>query len=736
MITSAPAKYKGKKPAGAKKPGRTRKRQAKKQVLAKADKSGPVKADGPRGPPTPPGVDLRKLPQLPFAKADKPSGQTNIIAVEMNLDASSVIGVAVGIVSRLVDIGYGVGLIVGDPQSSLAYWLTQFLVDQMLLAARGLKLSVERVPYGILCLFDALRPTTMYYKTASISYTWTDISTGPIAVGNIINYGPLQMNLGTIGPPTGSTQGYSSIVPPTAYTLDSGVSAWNHMLELLGTDTTGTQVLKLMDASQDTIFKKDASAFATIYSQISSGSIAAYTSQLFLPNKIRYPVFSQFVSYNDDTLVSSESHIFAGSPRWLGGRLLTLSEIKYAKNKARPIYQPVDFNDLYDILANIMGRAAELATESNVSAFTVPTCPLTSQQVALMLRGLVASFSNKAMPSDLALTDDNFMPLQFPYACANVSAIAKTCSLPFYFVENLRSLCTVSANLQGPKAVDQQLIFMPVFGVYGEPRTDYNYTYSGINNVNVYLYANSTVTVDMVSLLTNTSDYAAITGVQLANAISVWNAWITQFSAVCPLATFSTTTNNPALYSLLYQRGFAFNLVINSNIEDKLVKAYKTQSREIKAPLFEYASLLKVVRNVNPTTVTNQCEKYIASNMSMNESVYELMSNWVLPKVFIADNTAKQKYVGNFIMPYVVATSSSYGLTLDQTTYPTLDSKWRAAAIVATKQPTAAMSELLQVLWKNSEEGHGGFLGEILGEFASQITGIPLFSTLGRLVPF
>jgi len=681
------------------------------------------------------GVDLRRLPQLPFARANKPSGQTSVIAVEQDLDQSSVIGVAVGIVSRLVDIGYASGYTVSDPMCSTPYWLTQFLINQMLLAARGAKLTVERVPMGLLSLFDALRPVNCPYKTGQVAYAWNQATTGPIVLPTIVTYGSLNMNLGIIATVTASTNGYSSIAPPMAYSEENGFIAWNLMLEMLGTEQPDTPTLKLVDPIVDTIMKKDASAFATVYPQISSGSVAAYTSQLFNATKIRYPLYSVFVGYSDDTLVSSESHIFAGSPRWLGGRLLTLADIRYSKNKARPVFQPVDFNDLYDLLANIIGRACELTAASNVSTFTDPTCPLTSPQVALMLRGLIAAFTNKSMPSDMAITDDSFSPLQFPYCCANVSAIAKTCTLPFYFVENLRALCTVSANIPGPKSVDQQLIFMPVYGVYGEKRIDYNYYYGVGNNSNVPLYTTANANFDIVDLLTTSNDYMAVTGEALTLAISVWNNWVSQLSAVCPMASLSTTANNPALYATLYQRGFYYNVSFNPNLVPTTVKQTKTQSRDM-TPLFTYKSLVKVVRSVNPSQQNGVCEKYIASNMSMNESIYELMSSWVLPRVFVRNKIAQQKYVGNFIMPYVVASNSDFGLTLDQTTYTTLESKWRAAAHIATHQPTAEKSELLQILWKATEKGEAGFLGSILGEFAAQATGIPLFATLGTMLPF
>lgn len=728
MRTSAPPRKEPKKPVVVQKPKRVRRRPPRND---KRDK--PAK---PREPVSPHGVDLRRLPGLPFTRVNTPSGQTSIVSIQQVLDRDSVIGVAVGIVSRLIDIGYASGYSTTDPLASSPYWLTQFLVNQMLLSARGLKLTVERVPFGILTLFDSLRPTNTNYKTGAVSFTWNPDTLAPINVPPIVNYGSLSLNLGVIASPTGGTVGYSSISPPIGYTDDNGLAAWNLLLSMLGTEIAGSPMLKLVDGIVDTLMKKDPSAFATAYPQIASGSVAAYTSQLFSPCKIRYPLYSIFVNYDEDTLVSSESHIFAGSPRWLGGRLLTLSDPRFARNKCRPVFQPVDFNDLFDLLSNIIGRAAELSAESNVATFLVPTCPLTAPQVALMLRGLISAFTNKSMPSDLALTDDNFRPLQFPYCSANVSAIAKMCQLPFYFVENLRSLAAVTAILPNAKGSDQQLCFMPVYGVSGEARNNYNYFYGTGNNANVYLYTQGTADFDIVNLLTTSNDYIAITGDSFSSAIEVWNAWVSQFTAVCPMGTLSTTANNPALYSLLYQRGYAYNPSFQPTTQEKfLSKTTKSQSRDL-TPIFTYKSLIRQVKAVNPGRSNDVCEKYIASNYSMNESIYELMSNWVLPRVYSPNPISQQKYVGNFIMPYVVATNPDYGLNLNQTAFPLLEAKWRSAASVATHQATGEMSELLAVLWKATKEGHAGFLGSLLGDFATSVTGIPLFATIGSMVPF
>jgi len=681
------------------------------------------------------GTDPRAEMPLPFSRAASPSGMSNCVVYPCVPSGQSVINFAVGYVLHLVEIGYNYtpGVILDSIAASYPYFLTQFIVNQILLSMKGEILTITRCPYGLLTVFRSLNPTRSSYKTGEISYTWDTSNIDNLTVSTYATGGGANCPLGYATSVSTNSEGYPRIADPMPYSPENGLSAWNRMIQFLS--DRESCMLQVVDVTTKTGFEYDASAFSTVYAQIGdNGQTAGYTTQLFNPSKIKSPLYAVWNPYTSENLVTSESRICAGSPRYLAQRVQTLATYPRTHNKVKPIFQPVDFNDLFDMLSFIMGTAIERTYQNNLTAFVELTCPLPASKVALMLRGAIAAITNKSMCSDMNDSASDFYPLQFPYAGANVATAVKTLILPFLVVENIRALAMVAVESKNKRAKDQLSIFAPVWGVYGrEPRTNYNFQ-CGTAPSFINVYEPDTATYNMIECISTTDSTAfAVTGPELEASIRVWNEWINQFSAVCNLATFSTTTNTPALTSIIYQRGYVYN---TPGIESTSQRTNpKSQSKEVK-PKFEYKNLLKIVKSVNQGLINNEAEKYIASNVPIQESVYELISNWVLPKVLVESSSDVTVYTGNSVMPYIVTTQNSIDPINSSVVYPLLTSKWAAAASIATKQATAEDHELLQKLMELSRKGQGGFFGSAIGDFLAGATGIPLLSHLGSLIPF
>jgi len=677
------------------------------------------------------GTDPRIGPNLPIAKNSSPAGALDLVEYQSAPQPASLIGVAIGYVGLLCERGFA-----STEDRSVPYHLTQFLYSLMIEAMENKVLQVYTMPYSLSCLLAALRPKQLRYKTGQIALSW-DMSLVSDTVPYIITGNINSTHLGvSVDGGAVESYGYNILAPPVPYTTDLGTEAWNKMIGFIK-NIGDSPALRLVSATEKTLCDYDGSAFAMSYAAngLSNGP-GGQTITIEGPVVSKSPMLSIFRDYIDYTNIVTESTVFASSARFVGERLLTFADERNIRSKFKPLFKFIDFNDLFNSLSYIVGKAVELALQAaNVQNLILP-CPLTGTQVALLVRALLSSFAHHAMGSDIQI--DNFLALQYPFAYTNTATSVKNLMMPKWFCENLRAFQIIAKPLNSDKSANQIMLYIPVYGIFGGVGRSYDVTYG--NGDPLYALESATsprIDITNITTLPSTGprDYICPSGEPLSQAIQVWNTWIEQFSSVMELDTLSSASTNPAFYALTYTRYITERPYVPP-LPQNITNVEKRKSKDIPPP-FRYSNLIKKVKVVNPLDTVDHQEIAVSSNQPFLSEIYDIMSNWVLPKVEIAyseKDPSLNRYVALNYEPHIVraATSQDNGVTV----YPSLSSKFVAGSIIATKAMTGDNHPLLAAFINADNKGEGGFLGSILGDFAATTFGVPILSQIGNLLPF
>jgi len=437
-----------------------------------------------------------------------------------------------------------------------------------------------------------------------------------------------------------------------------------------------------------------------------------------------------------------DARITATSPRYLGYRAPLMVSHRVFRNKVKPIFKPIDFNDLFDSLSFQIGRAVELALDSNVNTNLTLPCPLTGADVAMILRASLGITPCAGMASDVYF--QGFIPLQYHTCMATTATAVRNWSIPKFFAENLRALRMTGIDMKDKvkeRKDYQQLLFIPVYGTYQDVRQSWQFTYG---NSLQPLYSEAETQPFRISDLTiinQSGAYMAPVGNTLSEAITAWNNWFAQLSAVCRPDIISSANTNSALNATLYTRIVTeIPQPANMLLTDK-PKIPVPEKRGSQRPIRSFRSLVRVVKAVAPVNNFTQQEVAVSCNEPIIEEVYDLMNNWVLPKYNISGydtaDVLSQWVAAMFYEPYVVAgTKDRPDGVVTLAAYPTVESKLLAGAVIATHQPTAPESTIMQQLMNADFKGQGGWFGQILADFAANTFNIPMLSAVGSLIPF
>lgn len=689
------------------------------------------------------GTDPRGKPQQQFSRSDSPAGMTSTIKRVAVLNTDAMINFSVGFVSLMTERGFA--LSISDP--SAPYHLTQFIVNLLSAAARNERLPIKELPLSLKVICDALTPKTVRFKTGWINYTWSEF--GIVNVPTLLPCVYGNLNLGIISGSKSNTYAYNLITNPTPYTEENGTIAWSEFLAFLrGCSNDAMSVIVASDYS--TKFSKDASAFSYVYSEAGydTSGAAGTTVEIFGNSIIRSPILSTFTTLFSSDSVSTESHIFANTPRFLGGRIPTFSSDGFVRSKFKPIFKTIDFDELFNALSYQVANALALATLNN-SSQTVPPCPLAGVHVAMILRAAISSMTYHGFASDLAVT--GFYPLQFPYCSNSTATSMKNWILPMFFAENIRALHVVATALNGVN--NQVMTFIPLYGrTTGPIRSSYQF-YFGENNSKVYADDPAAMydVVDNSVIEYTVKQYLAIGGSELATSIDVWNSWITQLSHVMPQDVFSNEKANPALDVVLYTR-----MVKQSDPESVIPVAPEPVNRNVLrtlsrnpslqevshtipgkstnaiAPIpFTFKSLKKVgAIAVRPEVPLGWEQVGILSNEPIEEPLYNLLNAWVLPVAYTFVNDASiNRLSAEQYSPYLVRDMPTKNLngTLE---YPLVDDKLAAGGVAATKQATGEVNVLLRHLMDANTSGTGGVFSQMIADFAANKLQIPALSLI------
>jgi len=677
---------------------------------------------------------------------------TSSIDYKPSVAANTVQGVLIPFFTGLCERGFFSAT--QDP--STPYFAYVYLFKSLTSAFQSTTPMVQRLPLGMKILFDAVSPVDKNFKAGQVSYTWNTEDSGfSVTPSYLFPLGSLSYNMG-VPDGTNFVEGYPALKAPSTYTDPLGENAWTEVLaflEALGKSYNNKlPMLEVVDANGTirTQFKKDVSAFAACYAErgdstTSPGNVGCISTELFSDTKITAPIFAKFAPYDQFNQSYSETHQFGGTVASLGARMNTFASESAVKNKFKLIMKPIDSFDIYSLLSFILASCIE-NSQAQDTLTPLSTCPLTPQDVYILLRTMFATYNTASWGMDYFIADkNNFRPYVFPFASAQMSELARNILMPEVLVENLRALTmtrmSAPPSFAGANAKPErtELIWVPVFGEWDDPNVDYYGNYQ-IGTTNLY----STVAVTPIRLLDgyvpSQSIFIQINGSQLDKTIVAWNNWINPFSTYTKLAKFSLEGSNAALNSLLYTR-YVYSADTNPTLntaKDKKTKLKEERNERLEKIIIpnRFSGALGSITPIeNSGIVFNTVN--VSGNQVFLDSLWNVIGSWVLPKVNFFNGTQEcNGWAMAFYEPYQIRNASSLtsNFPSSQVNYPDLMNIYRSAASGIVKQQYGEIAEQWQLLYKVAEGGQGSVFTQTVADFAAMVTGIPAISTIGSII--
>jgi len=289
-----------------------------------------------------------------------------------------------------------------------------------------------------------------------------------------------------------------------------GAAAFSQVIQFMAKESMGGagSVSRLVPTSLKTGYETNVSSFCVNGSAEGNGwaGIGGFVDQAQLEVPIFNPLFAVF----SPNIIGNQTDRFfnlttaaSGDSAFLGGALAELFTEQTWSMKRYPKFHAVDFLEFGDVLANWVSSILSALTNDpqtqtsqvegvDLSAFN---CPLTLQEVLLLLRNVIMSAFKDTQPLVQAL---------YPRQPASATAVefvpyvasATTCALnaggmllPQLFIENIRALVArhvamgvrgkgSNANQKQTSGADVQW-WIPVLGQYQGYQlntTDYTYT--------------------------------------------------------------------------------------------------------------------------------------------------------------------------------------------------------------------------------------------------------------------
>jgi len=439
------------------------------------------------------------------------ANQIRAETIVCNLSSNALYGVMVSYVTLALQKGFSA--VCTDP--AFPFYAAQYGWGIMNAYATGNAPQLSQIPYWMLCLCQALAPSNVPFQQGTIAYSWAiDTASAPGSSEVPIGYEPYgylwNANQPTSPPNFVDNFPVSQEVDDSLYTDSLGAAAFSQVIQFMAKESMGGagSVSRLVPTSLKTGYETNVSSFSVNASAEGNGwaGIGGFVDQAQLEVPIFNPLFAVF----SPNIIGNQTDRFfnlttaaAGDSAFLGGALAELFTEQTWSMKRYPKFHAVDFLEFGDVLANWVSSILSALTNDpqtqtsqvegvDLSAFN---CPLTLQEVLLLLRNVIMSAFKDTQPLVQAL---------YPRQPASATAVefvpyvasATTCALnaggmllPQLFIENIRALVArhvamgvrgkgSNANQKQTSGADVQW-WIPVLGQYQGYQlntTDYTYT--------------------------------------------------------------------------------------------------------------------------------------------------------------------------------------------------------------------------------------------------------------------
>lgn len=433
--------------------------------------------------------------------------------------------------------------------SETAYYAFRFLLQTYYNVMEGSYPTIQSAPVWFWETAAALMPASSRFKTGSVQYKWTFSQQNPQFKlqysGSGIYY---------FGVPGGATaNGFPILVDPVnPYTDEAGAKAIADLFAFMNAQGMAKVVEKPDTRKMDL----DVSAFASSYPEwgLTTAETGGLATSLYSEVKIMCPIMAKFAQYqqnNDQWRGFQDSRKGSGTSSYIIPRVLEFKDAREFRNKAAPVFKFYNFDEYFLTLSYIIGLASE-GLANDQSQVAIPECPLTSQQVQLILRQSILKRFSNSYAQDLVYAN-NLAMVMTPFCVGpngSSTSLGQAMKLPFVFLENIRSATrrTISVGKGDNYVVDT----LPILARIDNISQLGNFQYKDRNGNMVPLYKTdpTEVAIRLIDLsFNNATQFVTVTGEPLNVLIGHWNDYITKLSN--SLSTLGTIGEEAGISALL-----------------------------------------------------------------------------------------------------------------------------------------------------------------------------------------
>jgi hypothetical protein len=655
------------------------------------------------------------------------------IDVKVDFSDGSVQSLALGAVLNSLKKGWGSTL--SSEQTSYVYGAYVYLYQAILSAMASTTATIQSAPKWYWILTQAMAPKTRPFKTSDVTYSW-NLSEGqqtsvPPPIRGMLG---LDVNLGYPDTTLPPVNGMLQITAPT-YTDDLGQVAIKSLF-----DFYQSEGLNEIGPSVDTGMQGDTSAFAAVYPEFgsASGSEGGCATTLYSERYIQHPILAKFATYQAGDVWRGWAQVerSGGSACYIIPKMMETNDPVKLKNHVAPIFKFFNFDEFYEVLSLTVGKALELQSRSN-AVTSSGTCPLTAQQVRILLRQtLIPQFCNE-MAQDLNLTANNTfgcVPFSVGVNGVSITMASTNMLLPQLLAENIRAATRRIVKTSSSKVSEIDLI--PFLGRPFNEGDLGNYTW-GPADTPVYSTDPDEIpvrTIDLTYSDNGTRKYLSANGLVIQQYADIWNSWIKSLASfLTPLTSPGQAPGIAALNVMTLTRSSRYQVPDNNALMTKaqvgLGKGlHKQASKKFLGSKPFARQTFKVVGA--PDSILYQLFSPIvttSTNMPLTP-LWKYQRVMVLPWYAGFSGTSESATISSRqvfqIEPFKISASATPFNDLTDIQVQNLFNLHSEMAELDVKTDFASVSEVTQDLTTLAQAGEGGFFTNIAGMFAEDVLGI------------
>lgn len=679
-------------------------------------------------------------------------GSSSVIPVIATIEDRTISYLAMGIVLRAIKKG----LMQSQTTDAVPYYCFRYLIDAFSSCLESGVSLITEAPSWYWEIFHALKPKQVSFKTGAVSYSWKVVPTGQ-ANDQVFELGTGASQYAIFWGTGGSgdaVNGFPVLGTVLPYTQVLGLAAiaklWNY--------SGGRESKLIPDPGLACKMYNDTSAFSVVYPEIGASyfSVGAFRTTIYSERHIDSPILAKFAMYQPPgTPVYrgwQKAALGAGSASSVGPMWLDSGKLSIARTKFAPTIKFFNFDEIFETLTLTLCTALDNLVKSQQPA---TTCPLTSQEVQILLRQAVLPMFDNDVFQDLRYdATENVVMLPFTVGPNGAVTGLVDMLIPTFLAENIRCMKRFSAQVN--KKFENSVITW--YSILGRPSPQEapqlgNYTFGG--GTEIYANLSGEVGINIIDCSAPVGQgvgYLDFTRTQIQQLKETWNQWITQLQNVLS-----------PLVSVTGQKGIrALNCNINTLYAERLeipppvvvpppltAGAPEKKKGAIKGGMMGTSlGRLRVSATVGPSGSSYFSavgERRVTSVEPMKPEFWPFFSKWILPVVYSDDTlgqTSAQALQTFLVEPNTLPKSSAGGVGSPfNTTFAVPDSYTRhlsCAQIDAKSFAQLGNNELIMDLLNQDEKGRGGFFSGLIANMVG--LAIPDFAetakAIGSAIPF